>query len=104
MRSGTNDLGTSGRGGMDDAAPALAASFSRNIWSLRIRTSDLRGSAGGGVADSDGLPSDAASPAVVGLVIVSAAPNLVSSTSPSSTSAVETRFGVEAPAELSQSV
>ena len=87
-----------------DVAPALAASLSRNICSLRTKISDLRGSAGGGVSDSEGLSSDAAVPVVVSLAGASAAPDLLSSTSPSSTSVVDTRLGVEAPAELLQSV
>ena len=87
-----------------DTPPALAASLSRNICSLRTKTSDLRGSAGGSVVDSGGLSSDVVVPVVVGLLVASAAPDLVSSTSPSSTSVADTRFGVEAPVALSQSV
>lgn len=86
---------------MDVAPAALAASFSRNICSLRTKTSDLRVSAGGVVTDSEVLSSDAAVSVIVGLAGVSAVPDLLSSTSPSSTSAADTRLGVEAPVELS---
>jgi hypothetical protein len=53
-----------------------------------------------GAAVSDGLVSVDAVAAAGGLSVVVAPPDLVSSTSPSSISAVDKRLGVDAPSEL----
>lgn len=57
----------------------------------------MRGSAGAGATASDGLASDEGAWAATGLAVAAAVLVLLSSTSPSSTSAVVKRLGVDAP-------
>ena len=97
-------LDDSGRPGvLVDVAAAFASCRSRNICSLRARTSDFGVSLAEEVAGAEGLASAVVSREVedlVALELVVLVDALASSTSPSSTSVVAGAFGVETPREL----
>jgi hypothetical protein len=83
-----------------DAAAAFASCRSRNICSLRTRTSDFGASPAEEVVGVEGLGSAAVSTDLVVPAFVVLVDALASSTSPSSTSILAGALGVETPREL----